>query len=72
MPDPVGAMTRVFSPLPMAAQACAWAWVGAANAEVNQSRVTALNLSSGSLLPAAWRVLSGSAGVVFWGLVDTS
>lgn len=42
-PDPVGAMTSVLSPSAMAAQALAWAAVGAAKVLVNQSRVSALN-----------------------------
>ena len=49
LPEPVGAMTRVFSPLLIAAQASACACVGVANAAENQSRVTALNPSRGSL-----------------------
>ena len=40
LPEPVGATTRVFSPRPIACQACTCAGVGAANAEVNQARVT--------------------------------
>ena len=48
LPEPVGAITSVFSPLPMAAQAWTCASVGAAKAAVNQSRVTALNPSMGS------------------------
>ncbi len=61
-PTRSGAMTRVFSPLPIAAQAWAWAWVGAANAAENQSRVTALKPSRGSLsVPAG--CIAGS-----WGL----
>ncbi len=48
LPEPVGATTSVFSPLPMAAQAWACDCVGSAKAAVNQSRVTALNPSIGS------------------------
>jgi hypothetical protein len=52
LPDPVGAMTRVLSPPAMAAQACAWAAVGSTNVPANQSRVSALNGASGSVVVA--------------------
>src|SRR6202012_4721155 len=46
LPDPVGAMTRESSPLPMAVQACAWAWVGSAKTAVNQALVAGEKFSS--------------------------
>ncbi len=39
LPDPVGAMTSAFSPLPIALHACAWAVVGSAKAARNQDAV---------------------------------
>src|SRR5580698_8917785 len=42
LPDPVGAMTRVCSPLLIAVQACSWAVVGSAKAEVNHALVASL------------------------------
>ncbi len=59
LPDPVGAMTRVFSPLLIAAQAWACACVGVANAAENQSRVTALKPSRGSRSAAAGPASAG-------------
>ena len=52
MPDPVGAMTRVWSPSAIAFQAWDWAGVGATNVPVNHSRVSALKRSSGSSVRA--------------------
>ena len=49
LPDPVGAMTRVFFPPAMASHASACAAVGAANVPVNHSRVSGLKRSSGSM-----------------------
>ena len=46
LPDPVGAMTRVFSPRPMALQAWAWAGVGSAKAAANQALVASLKPAS--------------------------
>jgi hypothetical protein len=45
LPEPVGAMTNVSSPLLMARHACACAWVGAANAPSNHARVAGENPS---------------------------
>ena len=47
LPEPVGATTRVLSPLAMAAHASVWAAVGAANVPVNHSRVSSLKRASG-------------------------
>ena len=49
-PEPVGAMTSVSSPLPMARHACACAWVGTAKAPSNQARVAGENPSRASAL----------------------
>ena len=49
LPDPVGAMTRVFSPSAMAYHASACAAVGAAKVPVNHSRVSGLKRASGSM-----------------------
>lgn len=46
LPDPVGAMTSVASPVPIASQAALCAAVGAANEAPNHSRVGALKRSS--------------------------
>lgn len=46
LPEPVGAMTSVLSPLAIAVQAAACAVVGAAKVLANQSRVIALNRAS--------------------------
>ena len=51
LPDPVGATTSVWSPLPIASQAPAWAVVGSANAAVNQSRTSGSNRSSAAAGP---------------------
>ncbi len=48
LPEPVGAMTSVWSPPAMAAHASACAAVGAANVPVNHSRVSVLNCAMGS------------------------
>src|SRR5699024_11634070 len=48
LPDPVGAMTAVCSPLVMLHHALACAWVGAVKVSVNQARVGALNCASTS------------------------
>jgi hypothetical protein len=48
LPDPVGAMTSVSSPLPIACHASACAWVGAANAPSNHARVAGENPSRAS------------------------
>ena len=68
LPDPVGAMTRVCLPWPIALQASACADVGSAKAAVNQALVAALNSASGGLwaapaippsclvLPTVWSV----------------
>src|SRR5215472_8848948 len=53
LPEPVGAMTSVSSPLPMARQAPAWACVGSANAPSNQARVAGENASSASAVPVS-------------------
>ena len=59
LPEPVGAMTSVSSPLPIARHACACAWVGTAKAPSNHARVAVENPSSaaplltGSLPPDA-------------------
>src|SRR5580698_1625318 len=55
LPDPVGAMTRVLSPWPIARHACAWAWVGTAKAPSNHARVAVEKPSSAAAL------LTGSA-----------
>src|SRR6516165_3764968 len=52
LPDPVGAITRVLSPPAMEAHAPACAAVGSVNAPLNHSRVSVLNLASGSVLAA--------------------
>ena len=49
LPDPVGAMTSVSSPLPIAVQACACACVGAAKTAVNQALVAGEKFSSDSM-----------------------
>ena len=46
-PDPVGAITKVWSPSAMASQACDWAGVGVAKVPVNQRRVAGANRPSG-------------------------
>ncbi len=50
LPEPVGAITRVWSPAPIDCQACAWAWVGAAKAAVNQALVASLKPGSPPVL----------------------
>src|SRR5215472_11933657 len=64
LPEPVGATTSVLSPLEIDAHAPACAGVGALNAPVNHSRVSALNVRRGSgpapACPAAGA--SGAAG----------
>src|SRR6266581_9245332 len=50
LPDPVGAITSVFSPLPIDAQAWACAWVGSAKAAANQALVALLKPSRAGLL----------------------
>src|SRR5690242_6249078 len=49
LPDPVGAITSVFSPPAIDDHAPACAGVGSVNAPVNHSRVSALNPASGSM-----------------------
>ena len=49
LPDPVGAITRVFSPPSIDDHAPACAGVGSVNAPVNHSRVSALNPARASL-----------------------
>ena len=49
-PDPVGAMTSVFSPRLIAVQACACAAVGSAKASVNQALVASLKPSRAGLM----------------------
>ena len=62
MPEPVGATTSVLSPLEIDAHAPACAGVGAVNAPVNHSRVSALKARSGSALArASVAGLSGGA-----------
>ena len=56
-PDPVGAMTRVLSPLAMASHASVWAAVGAANVPVNHSRVSSLKRASGAAGSAVLRAI---------------
>ncbi len=51
LPDPVGAMTSAFSPLPMAFHACAWAVVGSANASRNQDAVGSEKPASAPVAP---------------------
>ncbi len=50
LPDPVGAMTSVSSPLPIAVQAWAWAGVGSAKTAVNQALVAGEKFSSDSVV----------------------
>src|SRR5215831_15017071 len=63
LPDPVGAITRVFSPPAIDDHAPACAGVGSVNAPVNHSRVSALNPARGSAPArlAAGRAPSGAA-----------
>ncbi len=49
LPDPVGAMTRAFSPAATACQAPAWAAVGRANTSRNHVAVAGENTSRGSV-----------------------
>src|SRR6185437_15137993 len=59
LPDPVGAMTRVWSPRPIEAHASAWAGVGAANEASNQALVASLNPARSGTAPAG---LASAAG----------
>src|SRR5689334_20994274 len=60
LPDPVGAITRVFSPPAIDDHAPACAGVGSVNAPVNHSRVSALNPARASMPAWAPAVLAPS------------
>src|SRR5690349_14944577 len=60
LPDPVGAITRVFSPPAIDDHAPACAGVGSVNAPSNHSRVSALNPARGSMPACAPDVLAPS------------
>src|SRR5260370_2636585 len=53
LPDPVGALTSAFSPLPIDTQACACACVGSAKAAANHALVASLKPSRAGLLTGA-------------------
>ena len=57
LPEPVGAITSVWSPSAMDSQAWAWASVGAVKVPPNQRRVAGANRSSGvgrTLVGVGW------------------
>src|SRR5690242_14291760 len=60
LPDPVGAITRVFSPPAIDDHAPDCAGVGSVNAPANHSRVSALNPAKGSMPALAPAVLAPS------------
>ena len=65
LPDPVGAQISVCSPAAMAGQPCAWAAVGSAKVERNQSAVAGVKPVSGSVSGAESgreRLLRGTGG----------
>ena len=53
LPEPVGAVMSVCSPVAIAGQACAWTSVGPSKAEANQSRTAGVNCDSGTSAQAS-------------------
>jgi hypothetical protein len=62
LPEPVGAWMRVCAPEAMAGQPWAWAAVGPANAELNQSLVASEKPASGSTAPGYPGPVTGFRG----------
>src|SRR5204862_4612800 len=48
LPDPVGAVMSVCSPVAIAGHACAWTSVGPSKADANQSRTAGVNCDNGT------------------------